>query len=54
MNNRIEKAKYALVFYMKRAWEHNNMIFDGDNEAEVKTIIDDIVAGILEEIKKGE
>ena len=54
MNNRIEKAKYALVWYMKRALEKNGMAFDSENEAEVRTIIDDIVAGILEEIKKGE
>ena len=53
MNNRIEKAKYALVFYMRSALD-GKIAFDEDNEREIRTIVDDIVEGIMQEIKKGD
>ena len=53
MNNRIEKAKYALVFYMRHALD-GKISFDDDNEREIRAIVDDIVDGIMQELKKEE
>ncbi len=52
MNN-ISRAKIALNFYIKKAWEAAGLNWDGDNDGEVNAIVEDIVAGIKAEMLKG-
>lgn len=47
----METARDYLTYYMQRAWQAAGIGWDGDNEAEVATIIDCIEAEIDRKIK---
>ena len=47
----METAREYLTYYMQRAWQAAGIGWDGDNEAEVATIIDCIEAEIDRKIK---
>lgn len=55
MNNRyLKDAKKLLVHYFEVLFEKQGVRFDSDNRAEIEDIVDNIVWGILEELREQE
>ena len=49
-----ERAEDLLVFYIRHVWEAAGLRWQGDNEAEVRSVVDAVLAAAGQQVREAE